>query len=49
MVVCQMDAAARAAFKPQLNSEHREAKWWPLAGLPSPKELHPVVVGFTPC
>ena len=42
-----MDAAARMAFKPQLNSEHREARWWPLAGLPPPEELHPVVVYVT--
>lgn len=47
VMVCQVDAAARAAFQPQLNSEHREARWWPLQGLPPPQQLHPVVVG--PC
>lgn len=44
VMVCRVDAAARAAFQPKLNSEHREARWWPLAGLPPPQQLHPVVV-----
>jgi hypothetical protein len=44
VMLCEVDAAARAAFQPQLNSEHREAHWWPLAGLPPPQQMHPVVV-----
>ena len=44
--VCQIDAAAKAAFKPALNEEHREARWWPLGGLPPAFKLHPVVVRF---
>ena len=44
VVVCEVDAAARSAYQPKLNSEHREAKWWPLQGLPPPQQLHPVLV-----
>ena len=44
VILCEVDAATRAAFQPQLNSEHREARWWPLAGLPPPQQMHPVVV-----
>lgn len=39
-----MAPAVRAAFKPKLNDEHREARWWPLAALPPTGQLHPVVV-----
>ena len=42
--VCDVDAAARTAFVPALNDEHREAQWWPLAALPPVQKLHPVVV-----
>ena len=44
MFVCTVDAAAKAAFQPALNEEHREAKWWPLGALPPSSRLHPVVV-----
>ena len=44
VILCEVDVATRAAFQPQLNSEHREARWWPLAGLPPPQQMHPVVV-----
>ncbi len=44
VILCEVEAPARAAFQPQLNSEHREARWWPLTGLPPPQQMHPVVV-----
>ena len=44
MFVCDVDAAARAAFAPALNEEHREARWWALGALPPMQKLHPVVV-----
>ena len=49
--VCEMQAAARAAFAPALNEEHREARWFAPAavraalagGTEPPAPLHPVV------
>jgi hypothetical protein len=43
--VAPVSAAARAAFLPALNAEHREARWIALAelrGMPA-ESLHPVV------
>ena len=45
VMVCNVDAATRAVFQPKLNSEHREARWWPVSELPPPQQQHPVVVG----
>ncbi len=42
--VCEVTAAVMTAYKPQLNDEHREARWWPLTALPARSQLHPVVV-----
>ncbi|CAL8469169.1 g8710 [Coccomyxa elongata] len=44
--VCEVTVAVMAAYKPQLNDEHREARWWPLAALPARSQLHPVVVAL---
>ena len=44
MFVCEVPPGVKAAYKPQLNDEHREARWWPLAALPARSQLHPVVV-----
>ncbi|KAK9908333.1 hypothetical protein WJX75_006239 [Coccomyxa subellipsoidea] len=41
--ICDITPAAKAAFKPKLNDEHQEARWWPLAALPAKGQLHPVV------
>jgi hypothetical protein len=42
--ICEITAEDKATFKPKLNNEHREYRWWPMHALPVPTQLHPVVV-----
>ena len=46
MFLASVTAAEQAAFAPQLNSEHSEYRWWPVAELAdagTQPALHPVV------